>query len=122
MGQVGALYASAQPWVVINLPPRASNDERFGSIESISGEAMESTFDDESWTPTPVRIRHLAKRCIANGDAGTTVANVASLVEHGSGGPAQSGTELRASLQRLEHSLNRGLGVAKEGRDRGPRC
>jgi hypothetical protein len=42
--------------------------------QAILAAAMESTLDDESWTLTPAHIRHLAKRCRADGDAGTIVA------------------------------------------------
>ena len=37
--------------------------------------AMESTFDEEDWTLSPPRVRHLAKRCRAEGDIGSAVAD-----------------------------------------------
>jgi hypothetical protein len=42
--------------------------------QAILAESMESTLDDEGWTLTPAHVRHLAKRCLAGGDAGTAVA------------------------------------------------
>lgn len=42
--------------------------------QAILAAAMESMFDDGSWTLTPPHIRHLAKVCRAYGDAGTAVA------------------------------------------------
>jgi len=37
--------------------------------------AMESTLDDDEWAMTPPSIRHLAKRCRAQGDLGAMVAD-----------------------------------------------
>jgi hypothetical protein len=48
--------------------------DRTAGGQAILAEAMDSTFDDESWTLSPTHIRHLAKRCAADGDAGASVA------------------------------------------------
>jgi hypothetical protein len=48
--------------------------DRTASGQAILAAAMESTFDDESWTLTPPHVRDLAKRCSVRGDAGAAVA------------------------------------------------
>lgn len=48
--------------------------DRTEGCQAILAGAMESTLDDESWTLTPLRVRQLAQRCTARGDAGMAVA------------------------------------------------
>jgi hypothetical protein len=43
--------------------------------QAILAKGMESTFDEENWTLSPPRVRHLAKRCRADGDIGRAVAD-----------------------------------------------
>lgn len=43
--------------------------------QEILAAAMGSTFKEEGWTLTPPRVRHLAKKCRADGDAGRVVAD-----------------------------------------------
>jgi hypothetical protein len=49
------------------------HDKTLGG-QAILARAMESTFGEEGWTLSPPRVRHLAKRCRAEGEIGTAVA------------------------------------------------
>lgn len=43
--------------------------------QAVLAQAMESTLDDDRWTLSPPRVRHLAKQCRTAGDLGEVVAD-----------------------------------------------
>jgi len=48
--------------------------DRTAGGQAILAAALESTLDDQDWTLSPARVRHLAKRCRAQRDRGTALA------------------------------------------------